>query len=897
MRISETTANDPFILEHNGLEKPGKESVDASRKKGSCCRHRFNPCHRWSMLCSWFVLLQQHLVGKLGENIAKHPIISLAVCILFICFCAVGFSWLKVESRTEKLFIPQDSRAIEDLNSADRFFRLKVRNEHIILVARPEHPNVLAPECLKEANDVHNQMLQLNSYSEYCLTLSEQQATSLQDCVTVDPFEIFSDRNFGNKTLSEIQLDVNKALNNKSLIMRNGRLFKFNFKQVFGKPTGTQNGSYFYVTGALALRLHYHIRDPPKDNLNKKVIEWEKTFLDKASSLSTSCFDVYYEAERSTDDAIEENGAADITLVSITFMVMISFACVMLSKFSNPLTGHSMLAGAGVLAVSFGILAGMGIATWCRVTFVNMVGVVPFLVISIGIDDMFIIIDELDRQPRQYSLVRTVKEVMSRTGATVTMTTMTDLVAFAVSTSTHFPAIRYFCIYAALAVTFAYVMMITFFVAVMTFDVKRIKSGRRDCLPVCLAPQPKQGEAPWDEPHPQTSNRIMKSWAKFLMFPVSKFFVLVLSLVVLAMGIYGTTKVTERFDRRMLAKDDSGLMKFLTVQDKYFEQVIPVSIVLTNNVNYEDSTIQDEIRRLSDIVKNNRHYRTQCLSWMDVLTEFSTKQNINITGPHFMAALRTFLEIPQFSGFKQDVKLSRDGTHVIASRILAFMRSDPTSTFRKNAMLTIREDLANKSPLKVFPITRPFIFFEQYAIIARETTRNLVIAALAVLVVTSLFLVDCSVTILVVANFVALILELFGLMYFWDVSLNGVSMITLVMAIGFAVDYSAHIAHAFVVSEKETANKRVVDAVSTLGASVFMGGFSTFLGMLVLVFASSEIYRIFFRMFVGIVLFGLLHGLCILPVQLSLLWWKPAVTLTSKSEQLTKEIETEGGGQ
>ena len=44
------------------------------------------------------------------------------------------------------------------------------------------------------------------------------------------------------------------------------------------------------------------------------------------------------------------------------------------------------------------------------------------------------------------------------------------------------------------------------------------------------------------------------------------------------------------------------------------------------------------------------------------------------------------------------------------------------------------------------------------------------------------------------------------------------------MAIGFAVDYSAHIAHAFVMSKEETANKRVVDAVSTLGASVFMGG-------------------------------------------------------------------------
>jgi len=273
----------------------------------------------------------------------------------------------------------------------------------------------------------------------------------------------------------------------------------------------------------------------------------------------------------------------------------------------------------------------------------------------------------------------------------------------------------------------------------------------------------------------------------------------------------------------MLAKDDSALLKFLTVQDKYYEQAIPVSIVLTGDVKYEDSDIQKEIRKISNIVKENSHYRRKILSWMDALTQFSMTSDINMTGPHFMPALRTFLEIPKSSPFKQDVKLSPSGSHVIASRIVAFMKNNPSSTFQKNAMLTIRDDL-DKSPLKVIPISRPFIFFEQYAIIARETTRNLVIAALAVLVVTSLFLVDCSVTIVVVANFVALVLELFGLMYIWDVSLNGVSMITLVMAIGFAVDYSAHIAHAFVMSKEETADKRVVEAVSTLGASVFMGG-------------------------------------------------------------------------
>lgn len=359
---------------------------------------------------------------------------------MFVSLCAVGFTWLKIESRAVKLFIPQDSRAIRDLDTAERFFRLKVRNEGIILVSRPEHPNVLVPECLKEALEVHSQIITLKSYSEYCLTLSGEKAKSLDDCVIVAPFDIFRNINFSSRSLGEIQTEVNKAYNNKSLVMRNGQLFQQNFRLMFGHATRSETGDH--ITGASALQLLYFIRDPDEDDINNKVLEWEKEFLEKASSLSTKCFKVFYEAERSIDDAIAENGSADLTLVSVTFAIMISFASLMLGKFFNPLTGHSLLANSGVFAVALGILAGIGIGAWCRVTFVNMVGVVPYLVLSIGIDDMFILVDELDRQPRQFGVVRTVKEVMSRTGATVTMTTMTDLVAFAVSTSTAFPAIR-----------------------------------------------------------------------------------------------------------------------------------------------------------------------------------------------------------------------------------------------------------------------------------------------------------------------------------------------------------------------------------------------------------------------------------------------------------------------
>ena len=155
-----------------------------------------------------------------------------------------------------------------------------------------------------------------------------------------------------------------------------------------------------------------------------------------------SCFDVHYSSERSLDDSISASTGSDVKLVSITFTCMISFACFMLGKYLNPLTGHALLANGGVFAVALGILSGLGLGMWLRVPFVSLVGVLPFLVLGIGIDDMFIMVDELDRQPRDLSTTGKIKAVMKHSGATVTMTTMTDLVAFAVSTSTSFPAIR-----------------------------------------------------------------------------------------------------------------------------------------------------------------------------------------------------------------------------------------------------------------------------------------------------------------------------------------------------------------------------------------------------------------------------------------------------------------------
>ena len=361
---------------------------------------------------------------------------------MFISVCSVGFVWFQSEGRTVKLYIPQESKALDDLETAERYFRVNFRDEIVLLVAKHNHPNVLYPECLRQAFRAHKAVMNLESYVDFCVTLSGNKSRSPEDCVMTNPLEFlqFNEINLIGKDLTQVQLELNKAANDTSLVTRNGRPFWFNLDGVFGSITRKQE----IITGAKALQMIYPIRAPSDDDAYEDVLKWETKFIEKMASLvdKLSCFEVHYSSERSMDDAIDESTGSDVTLVSITFTLMISFACIMLCKFFNPLTGHSLLAIAGVFAVALGILAGLGLGMWFRVPFVSFVGILPFLILGIGIDDMFIMVDELDRQPSDMSTIKKIKAVTRHTGTTVTMTTVTDLVAFAVSTSTSFPAVR-----------------------------------------------------------------------------------------------------------------------------------------------------------------------------------------------------------------------------------------------------------------------------------------------------------------------------------------------------------------------------------------------------------------------------------------------------------------------
>ena len=74
--------------------------------------------------------------------------------------------------------------------------------------------------------------------------------------------------------------------------------------------------------------------------------------------------------------------------------------------------------------------------------------------------------------------------------------------------------------------------------------------------------------------------------------------------------------------------------------------------------------------------------------------------------------------------------------------------------------------------------------------------------------------------------------------------------------------------HKYTTDEKVRIYKASA-ALSKMGRTAFHGGFSAFLAVLVLTPVKTYIFLVFYRLWFGIILFGIANGFLLLPVLLS----------------------------
>jgi len=307
-----------------------------------------------------------------------------------------------------------------------------------------------------------------------------------------------------------------------------------------------------------------------------------------------------------------------------------------------------------------------------------------------------------------------------------------------------------------------------------------------------------------------------------------KIFVFLAACGLLAAGIYGATKTTQKFEWKKLSRDGSYFRNYAEARDSKFPAGYDVSIILpgSSSLDYHLASTQKKISDLDEIAKNNSRFEEQTLNWMKAYQGWAQQMGLVITTKQvFYDNLMNFLNnVPMF---KADVKYNNNSnsiTEITSSRVVFFYENNNDAINQAEAMKTIRDDLKESGINEIYPISIMFIYAEQFAAVLDDTIRNLAIAGGTILVITIPYLIHPGITGLVFLGFVSLLFELLGMMAAWDVSLDVIAMIIIIMAIGFSVDYTCHIAHAYMISQAETPEKRVIDALSTMGVSVLNGG-------------------------------------------------------------------------
>ncbi|KAG8800894.1 hypothetical protein FRC16_001821 [Serendipita sp. 398] len=646
----------------------------------------------------------------------------------------------------------------------------------------------------------------------------------------------------------------------------------------------------------------------------------------------------------------------------------------------------------GISLVILSVAASVGLFSFLQVRVTLIIAeVIPFLVLAVGVDNVFILVHELDRQntmhgpnvqnmataghtggplsptsyrspfasthdesdgdgdsmPLHLSAEERVARAVAKMGPSILLSTVTETTAFALGAVVPMPAVRNFALYAAGSVFLNALLQLTVFVSAMTIDLRRVEDNRLDCFP-CIRIPPRivltDGAIAG---YGRITRFFRRKYGPFILRKDIKGFVILIFGGIFVASVISVQHIQLGLDQRLALPSDSYLNPYFDAMDRFLDVGPPVYFVSTD-IDVTARTGQQRLCArfttcddfsIANVLEGERKrpassfiseptasWIDDFLKWTDPVIETCCRVRKtnpamfcrpteserlcrpcfegatppwNITmeglpeGPEFIRYLKQWLKTPTDqdcplggqAAYGSALSLSKDRSTVEASHFRTFHAPLKTQADFINAFEAshrIAADLSKSTGTTVFPYSLFYVFFDQYAHIINMTQHVLGLGLLSVLLVTSVFLGSWR-TGLIVTTVVALtVVNCMGVMGIWGISLNAISLVNLVISLGIAVEFCSHIARAFMgvgsilptdhPNGHRERDERMWSALADVGPSVLSGiTFTKLIGISVLALTRSRLLEIYyFRMWFTLIISGVLHGLVLLPVILSL---------------------------
>ncbi|XP_066915627.1 patched domain-containing protein 3-like [Clytia hemisphaerica] len=854
------------------VDQYGEEEHD------SCCRNLTNTING----------ALENFFAAIGRGVANNPWKVIIISLVLSLLCMVGVLELQSENRGEKNWVSQTSDPIKHKEWIDDVFPIPSRTSKLLLEKKDGSDLLTRDGLLKlyeEDQKVKGMLFNKTGYQWTDICYSAAGSA----CIPTSVLELWS---YDRAIISNLTNDQIKATINSQGLVSPMTGQNITIERLVGGPVKRgQNGD---IEEASVLKVDYRLKkqdifdEGSGRDVDQYADAWEEE-LEKTFENGDADYVIFTYSLWANDKASEDASNGDLQFFVVGYILVIIYLSIMLGSFSR--IGHKILlaiAGIGVIGISIGIAYGLGSAFQLKYTGVH--NVLPFLLLGIGVDDLFVIVQSWDNIGGPIRDHRTIPEkislAMRHAGVSVLVTSVTDICAFAIGSATILPALRSFSVWCAIGILAIFLLTITLFTALLTLDARRQEKERDACC--CCLKLSSDYEPPSCSETKYLKGFLKNYYARVILSTPGKVIVLIAVAGLLGGGLYGMTELEQNFDFVWFLPTDSRPRMFIEKDRIAFPgNGVPGDIYIGRIDYWKDGHVHMD--KIKTALENDKFVSEGTVSsWFHHYNEWLHQNHRDMLEDNCVAINKCKTKNDTVFYQLLDVFLAGEGKHykslikmddkrIRASKIQYTHIQLVGSVQQVDAMDsitgTIKPGLIPDGGEEILPFAfnQNYINWSTNKVISTELVRNIALAGACVLVVTLFLLSNLVASLLVVACVAFSLIEIAAFMGFWGLTIDTVTTIILVIAIGLTVDYSVHIAHGFMASRAGDRNQRMTEALYEVGPAVFHGGFSTFLAFALLSASQSYVFLTFFKVFFLVVIFGMFHGMVFLPVMLSLI--------------------------
>ncbi|XP_023243000.1 patched domain-containing protein 3-like [Centruroides sculpturatus] len=544
---------------------------------------------------------------------------------------------------------------------------------------------------------------------------------------------------------------------------------------------------------------------------------------------------------------------------------------------SKPLLGLASVVNAGLaVSSSFGLMAASGV----EFTYWN--ATIPFLVLVTEIDDAFVLIACWRTTDPRDAVEKRIEVTYGEAGVSITLTSLTNFISYCIGMMAPFPFIRIFSYYTATCVLLNFVYQITFFGGCLAISGYREERNLRSKKFVRCEQNDVDNENNNAKEEEFTMTYFRDSLGKIISNPIVKISIIIIYIINLSFGIWGTFHIEHGIKYERLFPKDSLITEVYGINLKYFRRYsYPFHIIINGTLDYSNINVQKLIENLLTKFENHPNIAGEefTVSWLKFYKEFQKSpvakfslQGYNMSNKQdFIDGLRdVFFNIRAAQSLSNDIVFNNNKTDILFSRFFIMGKNLNTSYTERDTLRDLLK-IAEKSEIPVLVHCVMSGLIEQGIIIGEIIQQLFWITAILITTVFLLFVPNLSVSITVAISVVSAMVETLGYMSFWGVNLDIISMISLILCVGFSVNYPAHISYAYVMSQCKRPNEKLKDSLYRIGFPIFQGSLTTGIGILILY---CDVYFLctFAKIVILVAMETAFHALLFIPVILSIVY-------------------------